>query len=117
MFISFSHFFPPPRLFGHHVYSVEESKCILSAWVWKVQLGNLLKNFPDNPEEGLIAIMVGSNRRVEGGRSAVSVLQNASVNQLIAGFNSKLRANNLEIVKTQKGRKSVLCVRDILTKL
>ena len=58
----------------------------------------VLKNFPDNPEEGLIAIMVGSNRRVEGGRSAVSVLQNASVNQLIAGFNSKLRANNLEIM-------------------
>ena len=58
----------------------------------------VLKNFPDNPEEGLIAIMVGSNRRVEGARSAVSVQQNASVNQLIAGFNAKLRANNLEIV-------------------
>ena len=42
--------------------------------------------------------MVGSNRRVEGGRSAASVLQNASVNQLIAGFNAKLRANNLEIM-------------------
>ena len=58
----------------------------------------VLKNFPDNPEEGLIAIMVGSNRRVEGARSAVSVQQNASVNQLIAGFNAKLRANNLEII-------------------
>ena len=58
----------------------------------------VLKNFPDNPEEGLIAIMVGSNRRVEGARSAVSVQQNASVNQLIAGFNAKLRANNLEIM-------------------
>ena len=42
--------------------------------------------------------MVGSNRRVEGGRAAASVLQNASVNQLIAGFNAKLRANNLEIM-------------------
>ena len=58
----------------------------------------VLKSFPDNPEEGLIAIMVGSNRRVEGGRAAASVLQNASVNQLIAGFNAKLRANNLEIM-------------------
>ena len=42
--------------------------------------------------------MVGSNRRVEGARSAVSVQQNASVNQLIAGINAKLRANNLEII-------------------
>ena len=55
----------------------------------------VLKEFPDNPAEGLIAIMVGSNRRVTGARSSVAVLQNASVNQLIAGFNAKLRKNKL----------------------
>ena len=58
----------------------------------------VLKEFPDNPAEGLIAIMVGSNRRVTGARSSVAVLQNASVNQLIAGFNAKLRKNNLELL-------------------
>ena len=58
----------------------------------------VLKEFPDNPAEGLIAIMVGSNRRTTGARSSVAVLQNASVNQLIAGFNAKLRKNNLELL-------------------
>ena len=58
----------------------------------------VLKEFPDNPAEGLIAIMVGSNRRTTGSRSSVAVLQNASVNQLIAGFNAKLRKNNLELL-------------------
>ena len=56
----------------------------------------VLKSFPDNAEEGLTAILVGSNRRVEGARSAVSVQQFAQANQLIAGFNAELRANNLE---------------------
>ena len=58
----------------------------------------VLTNFPDNAEEGLIAIMVGSNRRVEGSRAAVSVQQHAQVNQLISGFNAELKANNLEIM-------------------
>jgi len=58
----------------------------------------VLKSFPDNAEEGLTAILVGSNRRVEGARSAVSVQQFAQANQLIAGFNAELRANNLEIM-------------------
>jgi len=56
----------------------------------------VLNSFPDNAEEGLTAILVGSNRRVEGARSAVSVQQFAQANQLIAGFNAELRANNLE---------------------
>ena len=56
----------------------------------------VLKSFPDNAEEGLTAILVGSNRRVEGARSAVSVQQFAQANQLIAGFNAELKANNLE---------------------
>ena len=51
----------------------------------------VLKEFPDNPQEGLISIMVGSNERVAASRASVSVQQNATVNQLIAGFNTKLR--------------------------
>ena len=56
----------------------------------------VLKSFPDNAQEGLTAVLVGSNRRVEGARSAVSVQQFAQANQLIAGFNAELKANNLE---------------------
>ena len=55
----------------------------------------ILDNFNDNPQEGLVSILVGTNRRVTGARSAVSVQQHASVNQLIAGFNQKLRQNNV----------------------
>ena len=56
----------------------------------------VIKNFPDNPEEGLISILVGTNRRVAGARDSVAVHQQTSSNQLIAGFNKKLRENNLE---------------------
>ena len=56
----------------------------------------VLKSFPDNAEEGLTAILVASNRRVEGARASVAVQQFAQANQLIAGFNAELRANNLE---------------------
>ena len=55
----------------------------------------VLTNFPDNPEEGLIALLVGSNQRVTGARSSVAVQQQAVVNGLIAGFEQKLRDNNL----------------------
>ncbi len=55
----------------------------------------ILDNFNDSPQEGLISILVGTNRRITGARSAVSVQQHASVNQLIAGFNQKLRQNNV----------------------
>ena len=58
----------------------------------------ILDNFNDNPQEGLISILVGTNRRVTGARSAVSVQQHASVNQLIAGFNQKLRENNVTVM-------------------
>jgi hypothetical protein len=58
----------------------------------------ILDNFNDNPQEGLISILVGTNRRVIGARSAVSVQQHASVNQLIAGFNQKLRENNVTVM-------------------
>ena len=58
----------------------------------------ILDNFDDNPQEGLISILVGTNRRITGARSAVSVQQHASVNQLIAGFNQKLRENNVTVM-------------------
>ena len=55
----------------------------------------VLREFPDNPEEGLIAVLVGSNQRKIASRASVAIQQQASVNQLIAGFNQKLRENNV----------------------
>ena len=49
-----------------------------------------------NPLEGLTAILVGSNERVTASRSSAAVQQNATVNQLIAGFNAKLRAAKVD---------------------
>ncbi len=66
----------------------------------------ILDNFNDDPQEGLISILVGTNRRVTGARSAVSVQQHASVNQLIAGFNQKLRKNNVTILFDEMDKKT-----------
>ena len=54
-----------------------------------------MKEFSDEPDEGLIAILVGTNRRVSAARDSVAGRQLASTNQLIAGFNKKLRDNKL----------------------
>tara|TARA_R110000796_G_scaffold17028_1_gene52632 strand:+ start:3877 stop:6495 length:2619 start_codon:yes stop_codon:yes gene_type:complete len=51
----------------------------------------IFDNFNDDPAEGLISILVGTNRRVTGARASVATQQQASVNQLIAGFNAKLK--------------------------
>ena len=56
----------------------------------------VLTEFPDNPLEGLTAILVGSNERVTASRSSAAVQQNATVNQLIVGFNAKLRAAGVD---------------------
>ena len=51
----------------------------------------IFDNFNDDPAEGLVSILVGTNRRVAGARASVATQQQASVNQLIAGFNAKLK--------------------------
>jgi hypothetical protein len=56
----------------------------------------VLTEFADDPLEGLTAIMVGSNNRVAAARASAAVQQNATVNQLIAGFNAKLRAAKVD---------------------
>ena len=56
----------------------------------------VLTEFPDNPLEGLTAILVGSNERVTASRSSAAVQQNATVNQLIVGFNAKLKAAGVD---------------------
>ena len=51
----------------------------------------IFDNFNDDPAEGLVSILVGTNRRVAGARASVATQQQASVNPLIAGFNAKLK--------------------------
>ena len=57
----------------------------------------IFDNFNDDPAEGLVSILVGTNRRVAGARASVATQQQASVNQLIAGFNQKLK--NQQVLK------------------
>jgi len=55
-----------------------------------------IKNFNGDEQEGLISLLVGSNRLTMGARSSVGVAQNAAQGQLIAAFDGELTANNLD---------------------
>ena len=50
----------------------------------------VLKNFPENPKEGLTAVMVGSSWERMGARDAVSTAQFAHYRNLVITFNEKL---------------------------
>ena len=54
------------------------------------------KNFKGEEDEGLISILVGSNRQTVGARESVATQQNSAVNNLITGFNAKLREAGLD---------------------
>lgn len=56
----------------------------------------IMDEFPDNPQEGLSAILVGSNLQKKGARASAAVQQHAAVNQLINGFPARLREAGLE---------------------
>ena len=56
----------------------------------------LLENFKNDEAEGLISLLVGSNKLTMGGRSSVSVAQNAAQGQLIAAFDAEVTANGLD---------------------
>lgn len=56
----------------------------------------VFKEFPDDPQEGLRAILVGSNRLAVGAKASVAVQQQAAVNQLIVGFARRLKDANVE---------------------
>ena len=60
----------------------------------KVQ--ELLDTFDGDEQEGLIALLVGSNRLTMGARSSVGVAQNAAQGQLVAAFDAEVTANNLD---------------------
>ena len=49
------------------------------------------ENFKGEEDEGLISILVGSNRQRLGARESVSSQQIASTNSLITGFNMKMK--------------------------
>ena len=50
----------------------------------------LLENFKGDEQEGLIALLVGSNRLTTGSRTSVGVAQNAAQGQLIAAFDAEV---------------------------
>lgn len=56
----------------------------------------VLREFPDNPQEGLTSILVGSNEQKAGARASVAVQQHASINQAINGLMKQLADNNVE---------------------
>ena len=60
----------------------------------KVQ--ELLETFDGDEQEGLIALLVGSNRLTLGARSSVGVAQNAAQGQLVASFDAEVTANGLD---------------------
>tara|TARA_R110000796_G_scaffold107822_1_gene218597 strand:- start:244 stop:2862 length:2619 start_codon:yes stop_codon:yes gene_type:complete len=55
----------------------------------------VLREFPENPQEGLIAILVGSNRQKIGARASVAVQQHSAVNNAINGFQLLLEKNGV----------------------
>ena len=60
----------------------------------KVQ--ELIETFDGDEQEGLIALLVGSNRLTIGARSSVGVAQNAAQGQLVAAFDAEVTANGLD---------------------
>jgi hypothetical protein len=56
----------------------------------------LLENFEGDEQEGLIALLVGSNKLTTGSRTSVGVAQNAAQGQLIAAFDSEVTAAGLD---------------------
>ena len=56
----------------------------------------LLETFDGDEQEGLIALLVGSNRLTLGARSSVGVAQNAAQGQLVASFDAEVTANGLD---------------------
>ena len=56
----------------------------------------LLENFEGDEQEGLIALLVGSNRLTTGSRTSVGVAQNAAQGQLIAAFDAEVTAAGLD---------------------
>ena len=56
----------------------------------------LLENFEGDEQEGLIALLVGSNKLTTGSRTSVGVAQNAAQGQLIAAFDAEVTAAGLD---------------------
>jgi len=56
----------------------------------------IMSEFNNAEAEGLIAILVGSNRRVKGARSSTAAHQTAAINGLISGFNQKIKKAGVE---------------------
>ena len=56
----------------------------------------VIKEFPNNPVEGLTAVLVGSNLQKSGSRASVALAQLAYYRDLLVSFNAKLRDNKVD---------------------
>jgi hypothetical protein len=56
----------------------------------------VLKEFPNDPVEGLKAVLVGSNAQKAGSRASVALAQLTQYRQIVVSFNERLRQKNLE---------------------
>ena len=56
----------------------------------------VLREFPEDPVEGLTAVLVGSNFQKAGSRASVALAQLSQYRQIAVSFNEKLRQKNLE---------------------
>jgi hypothetical protein len=56
----------------------------------------VIKEFPNNPVEGLTAVLVGSNLQKSGSRASVALAQLAYYRDLLISFNAKLRENKVD---------------------
>lgn len=55
----------------------------------------VIREFPNNPAEGLTAVLVGSNLQKVGSRASVALAQLSEYRMLVSAFQEKLRQNNL----------------------
>jgi hypothetical protein len=55
----------------------------------------VLEEFPNNPQEGLTAILVGSNLQKKGSRSSVALAQLSYYREITTSFTAKLKENEV----------------------
>lgn len=55
----------------------------------------VLEEFPNNPQEGLTAILVGSNLQKKGSRSSVALAQLSYYREITTSFTAKLKENKV----------------------
>jgi len=83
----------------------------------RILVDYVLQEFPDNPQEGLAAILVGSTDQKKGARASAAVQQHAAINQLINGIGPRLRAAGVESLFANADRNTQLRIAKTMEEL